>query len=98
MSWHFLDPTMSWHLSPSALTVRNCQEKQEVGFPERTAFAVRGNAKAFRSWVAGEARLVAEASYPPRRARWGARGGLSWRRYDEYSLAAATGRALEIHT
>ena len=41
----------------SALSVRNCYEKQEVAHAERTASAVRRNAKAFRSWVAGEARL-----------------------------------------
>ncbi len=42
----------------SALSIQNCHEKQEVACPERTAFAVRRNAKAFRSRVAGEARLV----------------------------------------
>ena len=42
----------------SALTVGSCCEEQEVAHPERTAFAVCRNAKAFRSWIAGEARLV----------------------------------------
>ncbi len=40
------------------MTIRNRDEDQQVARPERTAFAVRRNAKAFRSWLAGETRFV----------------------------------------
>jgi len=40
-------------------TIRDRDEKQEVVHTERTAFAVRRNAKAFRSWVVGKAYLGA---------------------------------------